>query len=390
MPIDAGNAFLWSVAGAWSLVTLGAARDVATVPTFPGALALGLEFGPDQRPSVSVIVPARDEEARIETTVRRLLAQEGVEVEIVVVDDRSTDRTGEIVERITQTDPRVKSVRVDALPAGWLGKTHACQVGGERARGEWLLFTDGDVWMASDAIARAIAYAGRTQAQHVTLGPRSARATFAARVALSAFAIGLVVYMARANRDRRSGAVGIGAFNLVRADAWRAIGGHTHLAYEVVDDLRLGTLLRRGGFRTRACVALEDVEAEWGGTLHGIVRALEKNVFANLGYSVWKTLELVIALAAMWTGALVGPFASARGALGGWAALLAMMSLAIPSAAMARRAGDQILPAVFTPIATIVLAWAALNSMLVTLRQGGVVWRGTLYPLSELRARRVR
>jgi len=138
MHIEAWNRCFWCVSGAWSLVTLGVARDVAAVPAFPIATQLDPPLGLRKpRPLVSVIVPARNEDARIETTVRRLLAQADVDVEIVVVDDRSTDRTSAIVETIARDDPRVKCVRVDRLPDGWLGKPHACQVGGERASGEW-------------------------------------------------------------------------------------------------------------------------------------------------------------------------------------------------------------------------------------------------------------
>lgn len=96
-------------------------------------------------PCVSVVIAARDEEARIEMTARNLLSQEDVELEVIAVDDRSTDRTGEILGRIAETEPRLKVLRVDALPEGWLGKCHACHMGTQSATGEWLLFTDADM-----------------------------------------------------------------------------------------------------------------------------------------------------------------------------------------------------------------------------------------------------
>ena len=107
----------------------------------------------------SVVLAARDEEARVENTVRHLLAQSGVKMEIIVVDDRSTDRTNEILQRLAAEDTRVRVKQVDVLPGGWLGKCHACHVGASVATGEWILFTDADCWLKPDVIARALSIA---------------------------------------------------------------------------------------------------------------------------------------------------------------------------------------------------------------------------------------
>ena len=224
MPLDPASICLWGAALVWLGLALEALSDVLAVRSLPGVAS-----GSDRsatRPSVSVVVPARDEAARIETTVRRLLAQEGVDIEVIVVDDRSSDGTGAILDRVAREDARLRVIHLRELPAGWLGKPHACQRGGEVARGEWILFTDGDAWMEPDVIARAIAAGERETADHVVLAPGFGRATLAARAALCAFALSMSGYMARANRDRPGGFVGFGAFNLVRAERWRAIDGH--------------------------------------------------------------------------------------------------------------------------------------------------------------------
>ena len=119
----------------------------------------------------SVVVAARDEGARLEGTVRRLLAQHGVSIEVIVVDDRSTDRTREILQRLASSDARVRTVYVDSLPDGWLGKCHACHVGASAATGEWILFTDADCWLKPDVIARALRVADREAVDHITLTP---------------------------------------------------------------------------------------------------------------------------------------------------------------------------------------------------------------------------
>src|SRR6478752_6884393 len=129
MSITPWDCLFWTVAVLGVLLAARATPDMAALRLLPA-----WRRSP-QRPRVSVVLAARDEEARLETTVRRLLAQEGVDLEVIVVDDRSTDRTGEILRRLAEEDPRLVVVRVDTLPAGWLGKCHACQAGAARATG---------------------------------------------------------------------------------------------------------------------------------------------------------------------------------------------------------------------------------------------------------------
>jgi hypothetical protein len=384
-PATLTEALLAIAAGVWALLALGSLRDVLAVPPLaplePGRARAA------RAPRVSAVIPARDEEARIEGTVRRLLAQAGVEVEVLVADDRSQDRTGALVAALAAADPRVRTLRIDALPDGWLGKPHACQRAAELARGDWMLFTDGDVHLAPDVLARALELAARERADHVVLAPGAAQATFAARAVLAGFALGLVGPMARCNRDERRGWVGIGGFNLVRAEAWRAVGGHAALRYEVVDDMKLGLLLARAGFRTRARTAQQDVVAAWGARVGDVLRLLEKNQFAYFGYSVPLALFVCAALGALW---LSGPLGALHGGAWGWAAFAGFLAPALPAALLAARSGEPVPPALFAPLGAIALVVALLRSTCVTLARGGVVWRGTRYPLAELRARHVR
>ena len=123
--------------------------------------ALGAGESRDAPVLCSVVIAARDEEARIESSIRNLLVQREVNLEIIVVDDRSTDRTEEILTRLTQQDDRVRMQRVQTLPDGWLGKCYACHIGAAIAKGHWILFTDADCWMKPDVIARALRVANR-------------------------------------------------------------------------------------------------------------------------------------------------------------------------------------------------------------------------------------
>lgn len=336
----------------------------------------------EARVRCSVVIAARDEAARIEATVRHLLAQRGVALEIIVVDDRSTDRTGEILRRLAVEDARVRVRRVEALPDGWLGKCHACHVGAGAATGDWILFTDADCWVKPDAIARALLVAEREGADHITLTPGVAPETAGAQAWHIAFLMTMADWIAGVNRDRPKRFLGIGAFNLMRAPAYRDCGGYEALRLTVLDDVKLGLLLRRAGKRTRAFIGGDDVECHWGTTVPGMIKVMEKNYFAALEYRVVPALAVGVGGPLLWALALAGPF---TGTAAGMAAGLMLLSLMLPAGIFARRLGWALSGAALAPFIFPLLFYAILNSTLVTIRQGGIRWRDTFYPLETLR-----
>ena len=335
----------------------------------------------------SVVMAARDEEARIEGTVRHLLAQRGVEAEFIVVDDRSTDRTSEILRRLAKEDARLQVKRVEVLPEGWLGKCHACHVGASAATGDWILFTDADCWLKPDVIARALRLAERDGADHVTLTPGTVIESLGTRAWHLLFLTSLLSWFAGVNRDRPKSYLGIGAFNLVRASAYRQCGGYEVLRLTVLDDLRLGLLLRRAGKRTRGFLGVDDVECHWGTTVGSMVKIMEKNYFAALDFRLWLVLAgsavVILVSGILFIGLMTGSVA-------GLAAGLSPLSLILPAGIIARRLGWSWPCAVCTPFMFPVFLYALLNSTFVTLRQGGIRWRDTFYPLDALRAGNVR
>ena len=335
----------------------------------------------------SAVVAARDEGARLEGTVRRLLAQHGVLIEVIVVDDRSTDRTREILQRLASSDARVRTVYVDSLPDGWLGKCHACHVGASTATGEWILFTDADCWLKPDVIARALRVADREAVDHITLTPGVVPQTRGAGAWHLALLTRLASWVAGVNRDRAGAYVGLGAFNLVRATAYRDCGGYEALRLTILDDLRLGLLLHRAGKRTRAFIGGDDAECHWGTTVRGMIKIMEKNYFAAADFRVVPVAAMGLVGPVLFGAAIVGPFS---GTAAGLAAGLAPWSLAVPAAIFARRLGWSFDRAAMTPLLYPVLMYAVINSTVVTLRQGGVRWRDTFYPLDLLRKGRVR
>jgi glycosyltransferase involved in cell wall biosynthesis len=385
-----GTAAMFLVMTASAIYHLQWVRRLPAMSEF-GADEFGADerggWGSDGRVQCSVVVAARDEEARIEDTVRRLLAQRGVRLEVIVVDDRSTDRTSEILGRLVQQDNRVRVERVEELPAGWLGKCHACYLGAARANGEWILFTDADCWLKPNVIARALRVAERDGVDHVTLTPGTNGQGLGARAWHLAFLITLADWIAGVNRDRPKSYLGIGAFNLVRAAAYRECGGYEALRLTVLDDVRLGLLLRRAGKRTRGFLGGSDAECHWGTTVRGMIQIMEKNYFAALDFRLAVALAAGLGGVLMWSISLAG---LVTGTASGFAAGLAMMTLSVPANVLARRLEWNGASALVTPFAFLALFYAILNSAWVTIRQGGIYWRDTFYSLAELRAGGVR
>jgi len=338
-------------------------------------------------PACSVVIAARDEEARIARTIEHLLKQEGVELKIIVVDDRSTDGTSAILKRFAQQEPRVQVKRVDVLPEGWLGKCHACHVGASMVTTEWILFSDADCWIKPDAVRRALLVAEREKVEHVTLTPGVMPGSAASQGWHLAFLITMASWVANVNRDRPKAYLGIGAFNLVQTAIYRKFGGHEALRLTVVDDLKLGLLVRRAGGRTRGFIGGDDVTCDWGLTVRGVVKVMEKNYFATVDFRVIPAVGVSIIGPVTWLAALAGPF---TGTLWGIAAGLALLSLSLPAMVFARRLRWSMRGALLTPFAFPLLYYAMLNSVLVTLKQGGIRWRDTFYSLQAIRAGRVR
>jgi hypothetical protein len=335
----------------------------------------------------SVVIAARNEEARIEQTIRRLLAQRDIEAEVILVDDRSTDRTAEIAGQVAKEDSRLRIIRIHMLSDGWLGKCHACHVGAAAATGEWILFTDADCWLKPDVMARAVGLAESEGRDHITLTSGMAVLSPGLRACHLMFLLSISNWFSGVNRDRPESHLGFGAFNLVRACAYRECGGYEALRLTVLDDVKLGLLLRRAGKGTRAFLGGDDVTCYWGANVASMIKIMEKNYFAALEFS----LPLALAISAFVTFLIgivvIGLFSQTAVGL---AAALSPLCLILPAAILARRNGWSWTTAVGAPFVLPVFVCALVNSTFVTLRQGGIRWRETFYPIDALRAGGVR
>ena len=336
-------------------------------------------------PRVSLIFAARDEEEKLPVAIRTLATISYPNLEIIAVDDRSTDRTSTILDEAAHMDSRFRVLHVKELPDGWLGKPHALQKAYEASTGEWLLFTDADVRFSTDALSRAMNLALSRGLDHLTLFGDVDRDGFWETILLTFF--GLAMHLANeshsvSNPNSRA-YLGIGAFQLVRRSAYEAVGTHKRLAMEVVDDMKLGKILKLGGHRSCVGVAVGFLAVRWQSGFRNLIHGVTKNFFAALNYSI------PFAAAAI-TGMLLTNFAPFVAVIfgHGWVRIFAAISVGIALLFhVFVDLGAKISPlyALTHPIGALIFCWMVLRSMIVTLRQGGVVWRDTFYKLADLK-----
>ena len=342
---------------------------------------------PPGNPRVSIIVPARNEADDIAATLTRLLALDYDNYEVIAVDDRSNDRTGEIMEQIAATAPpgRLKVMRVSNLPAGWMGKPHAMWAAGNQASGEWLLFTDADVQFKPGALRRALAYAESEPADHLVLFPRMIMKAPGEKMMIAFFQT-LFVFGHRPWKvadPKTKDHIGVGAFNLVRRGVYEALGTYAALRFEVLDDMKLGKVVKNAGYGQRNVFGADLISIRWAKGAMGVVNNLTKNFFALMSFQWPRALASCFALAFL----NLMPFAGILLAHG-WARLgyaVALFSMFSIYVGMSTQSDVPPYYFLLHPVSSVLFVYILLRSTFLTLARGGIVWRGTFYPLQELR-----
>ena len=339
----------------------------------------------DAHAKVAIIVPARNEEDSIAQALRRLLALDYDNYQVIAINDRSTDRTGEIMDRVAApSHEHLKIVHIHELPAGWMGKAHAMWTAAKQSDADWLLFTDADVMFRPDCLRRAITYADAERADHVVLLPRVVMKRPGEKMMVGFFQL-LFVFGHRPWKcadPKAKDHMGVGAFNLVRRTCYEAIGTYERLRFEVVDDMKFGKVIKNAGFRQRVVLG-NLIEIRWAHGARGVVNNLTKNFFAVMSFQVWRAVGGSIAVATLNLTPFLGVlFTPGWTRVGHGVALVSMFGL---YAGIWRR--DEISPWYFAlhPVSTLLFIYTILRSMCVTLWNGGVEWRGTFYPLEELK-----
>jgi glycosyltransferase involved in cell wall biosynthesis len=339
-------------------------------------------------PKVSIIVPARNEEDHIEQTLLQLLALDYPDYEIIAVNDRSTDHTGQVMDCVAaspQAHARLKIIHIDSLPAGWMGKSHAMWTAANAATGAWLLFTDADVLFKKDSLRRAVAYAEAERADHFVLFPRMIMKAAGERMMIAFFQT-LFVFGHRPWRvadPKTKDHMGVGAFNMVRREVYESVGTYRALRMEVLDDMKLGKVVKNAGFRQRNAFGDDLISIRWAHGAMGVVNNLTKNFFAIVCFQWWRAVASIFALAFLNLGPFLGIWLAHGWARSGYA--LALVSMFLIYLGMSWNSSIPPYYFVLHPISSALFMYTLLRSMVLTLGNRGVEWRGTFYPLEDLR-----
>ncbi len=336
-------------------------------------------------PGVTIVIAALDEAKTIEPALRSVLALDYPRLQVVAVDDRSTDDTGTILDRLAREHAALRVEHVRELPAGWLGKNHALHRGACVADGDYVLFTDADVVFDASALARAVAHCERHSLDHLAVIPQVPCRRRLMQMILLEGLVGLIAHYRPWRALSGRAFMGVGAFNLVRAASWRSAGGHEAIAMEVLDDILLGERMHRQGFRQDVLLGVDMVSVEIYRTLGEAIRGVEKNTYAFLDYSTTKVLAATVGIFGLWIWPWIALATGAGGAR--WANAASLAAFFLLHALCAAPLGADPRALAWFPLGGIVPVYVIWRSTVLTWLRGGIVWRGTFYPLSELRSR---
>jgi glycosyltransferase involved in cell wall biosynthesis len=382
---------VWLVRAVQSLVGMRRVPDLTRIPEPP------LFPADTGNPLLSVIVPACNEEAAIEATIRSLLNQRGIPLEVIAVNDRSSDSTGAILNRLqeefavpaatlqTLRTTTLRVIHIDHLPDGWLGKPHALAQGTTLATAPYLLFTDADILFREDALLRAVHFLISQQLDHLVLASTPISKTAGERMMISTLrTVGIwALRLWKVADPRARDSIGVGSFGLVPRATYEAVGGWKTFRMEVLEDLRFGwEIKRRHGLRQQIAFGRDLLRLHWAAGALGLAHNLTKNGFALFQYRLIAAIGGLLALVVLLflpLAALFGP-PDLR-----WAFAPYLLALVLLYRQDTGSTGTSLAYIFLFPVGAAILVYALARSVAFTLLRGGVVWRNTLYPLAQLR-----
>jgi glycosyltransferase involved in cell wall biosynthesis len=345
---------------------------------------------PKSLPSLSIVFTARNEEANLEQSLPSLLGIDYPHFEIIAVNDRSTDQTGEVIEKYAAQDVRLKSIHIAELPDGWLGKVHALDQAMQMTSGDWVLFTDADLVFENQVLKKAVAYAEHERLDHLALLPETHEDSGGFLLTLFVVAFGGMfvnrIKAAKISKDGSEAFGGVGAFNLVRRSKFLVTPGFEWLRMEVLDDVGLGMMVKKAGGRSAILNGKGMLHLEWYNSLLGAIKGLEKNAFAGFArYSFFRAVMVILSMALL----LLLPFCFSVVAWNWLIFLIVVICYSGLPALGALLRGDSLIDwrvGALLPLGYLFILWALLRSAILAWKQKGIRWRETFYPLEELRA----
>lgn len=336
-------------------------------------------------PTLSVLVPARDEEHNIRGCLESILQQDQSVSEILIYDDHSIDATAQVVSEFIARDSRVSLLTPLPLPKGWCGKTFACAQLAEHARGEWLLFVDADTRLRENAIGRMLTTAQVRDVTLLSVWPRLETHSFWERALMPllnfvVFTLYPAPLALRRPLDPSLG-LGHGACMLARRDVYESVGGHAAVRDQLFEDVRLAQHWRRRGFHSLCLDGQEVISVRMYRSLMEIWVGFQKNFFPAFrrGYSFF--LFLALHLGCFLLPFVLFPLAFPQPAA--WIFLTAAACVLLIRAVLAARFKHPWWSLVFHPLAETMLVALGIASWLKFKRGRGVEWKGRRYVAAD-------
>ncbi|QWU13573.1 Glycosyltransferase, catalytic subunit of cellulose synthase and poly-beta-1,6-N-acetylglucosamine synthase [Paenibacillus sophorae] len=336
----------------------------------------------EEPPLISVIIAARNEHKALERCIRSLAGQTYSNLEIIAVDDRSTDNTQAIIEEMAAKYPNVSGVYIQELPEHWMGKSHALYEGVKLANGEWLLFTDGDILFQPECVSKAEAYCRKGSLDHLTLipdfhGNHLFSKLYGAFIFLSASSFGMLW---KVKNPKAPQSLGVGAFNLVKRSTYEKIGTHASFSYVTTDDNALGKKIKQAGCRQDAVYGTRMIVVwNWYESLGQLIGSVEKSVF-SFRNALTTTLSCLLTMLYPWAGLFIGPMVPRI------LCAVSLLSVFWLYFVYARHAGGGRWYGIAHPLIGLCLMFGGLRGAFRASRRGGMTWRGTTYDLKNLKS----
>lgn len=309
--------------------------------------------------------------------------------EVMVINDRSTDSTGQILDEMAGSNPKLKVVHIDSLPAGWLGKNYALDYGANQASGDYILFSDADVVFSSDTLSRVMPYVAEHKIDHLSMAPSHVFKKF---LLTSVVIIFEFLFMMRfkpwkVSNPKSRFFIGIGSFNMIRSSVYKKTGGFETLKMRPDDDIMLGKLVKKHGFKSVFLYAPEQLSIEWYSSLPEMIRAFYKNTYAGFNYNILNALFSIIMLVIL----TILPYISLffLGGIGLIANIGVMFIIFCIYLVLAGSNKISIFYFFTYPVACGIIVYLMLRALFLTITKGGIDWRDTFYNLKELKENKI-
>ena len=336
-------------------------------------------------PSIAIIIAVRNEEADLAKALSSVCNLDYSNYRLILINDRSTDRTPQILEHFARRFSHVTVIHIDELPRNWMGKSHALYKGCKKSEEEWLLFTDADVVFRPDTLSKAVNYSIEQQLDHLVVLPfiHSRSAVFNSVLATFKIMFDLQYRPWAAKNPHSRASIGIGAFNLVKKTAYEASGTHLRFSLHPNDDLQLGECLKASGFKQDVLYGDNQIQYEWYQSLNAFINGLMKNAFSSVRYSFAKAAINSVGAIMLFVLPVPVLLLSNVPAQQYMGIIILLSQLTLFMLKPALHARWWYIPVI--PFAAAVISYIMLKSAILTIWQKGIYWRENFYPLSELK-----